>query len=103
MGPGVVWSDAARDDLREIAAYIARDQPTRARAFVLRLIDHAEGKIGAFPRIGRVVPEADDENLREVLFPPYRIIYELTAAEARPVILRVWHAARGEPDLPSSE
>jgi plasmid stabilization system protein ParE len=54
---------------------------------------------GDFPRIGRVVPELEDENVREIILPPYRIIYEIFPDQQRPVILRIWHGARGSPEI----
>jgi plasmid stabilization system protein ParE len=54
-----------------------------------------------FPQIGRVVPEAQDENIREIILPPYRIIYRVLAENGAVAIARVWHGARGEPEIPS--
>jgi plasmid stabilization system protein ParE len=93
----VIWSAMAREDLREIAAYIAQDRPSVAEDYCLRLIEFAE-TAGDFPRLGRIVPELEDENVREIVQPPYRIIYELFPNQPRPVIMRVWHGARGTPE-----
>ena len=54
-----------------------------------------------FPEIGRVVPEEQDENIREIILPPYRIIYRVLAEAQVVAIARVWHGARGEPEIPS--
>ncbi len=94
----IIWSAAAREDLRSIAGYIAQDNAPAAEPYCLSLIEIAE-TVGDFPRLGRVVPEADDENVREIVRHPYRIIYELFSGQPRPVILRVWHGARGTPEL----
>lgn len=98
MAEKVIWTATAREDLHAIALEIAKDRPAAAEAYCLDLI--ARGEIaGDFPRAGRKLPELDDENVREFIHSPYRIIYELFPSQPRPVILRVWHAARGIPDL----
>jgi len=98
MAEKAIWNAAARDDLRAIAAYIAKDRPSFAEGYCLQLIEFAESA-GDFPRLGRVVPELGDENVREIVRAPYRIIYEIFPAQPRPVIMRVWHAARGTPGI----
>ena len=72
------WSPEALDDLQEIAAFIARDDPAAAEAWIDRLIDRAETAALA-PRAGRVVPEIGDRQLREVLLRTYRIVYRVEA------------------------
>lgn len=101
MGEKVIRTATAREDLRQIVEYIARDRPASAEACGLELIAFAD-MAGDFPRAGRKVPEANDENIREPLKSPYRIIYELFPHEPRPVIMRVWHGARGVPELQQS-
>ncbi len=51
-----------------------------------------------FPQLGRVVPEENDEAIREIIFRSYRIIYKVEREII--AIVRVWHGARGEPDIP---
>jgi plasmid stabilization system protein ParE len=98
MAEKVIWSATAREDLRNIATYIAEDRPSLAEGYCLRLIEFAE-TAGDFPRLGRVVPELEDENVREIVRRPYRIIYENFLTQPRPVIMRVWHGARGRPEI----
>lgn len=45
-----------------------------------------------FPRLGRRVPEFEDENVRELIVYSYRIIYQLQNNEAE--IAAVVHAKR---------
>ena len=58
------------------------------------IIDSVE-QLRTFPKSGRVVPETSEECVREVLYSPYRIVYELHDQEGSISIVRVWHAARG--------
>ena len=94
----IIWTATAREDLREIAIRIAADRPLLAEDYCLELIGFAE-TAGDFPQLGRLVPEFEDQRLREIIKPPYRIIYELFPNQPRPVILRVWHGARGIPEI----
>lgn len=57
--------------------------------------------LAQFPEIGRVVPEENDGTIREIIFRPYRIIYKVLAEKRIVAIARIWHGARGEPEIPS--
>ena len=72
----IVWSDQAQADLAAIHAYIARDSERHAQLTLEQIIGSVDRLI-AWPRSGRTVPEIGDENLREVLVAPYRIVYRL--------------------------
>jgi plasmid stabilization system protein ParE len=69
--------DPAVDDLRNIHGYIAKDSEGYARTFVEKIILSVD-KLADFPRLGRMVPEADQEAIRELLYHNYRIIYRIT-------------------------
>jgi toxin ParE1/3/4 len=71
----IVLSKAARFDLKEIVAYIKRDSVKYAH-LEKKKIEDAISKLPKQPFSGRVVPELNNENLREVIFRNYRIIYE---------------------------
>ena len=53
-------------------------------------------QIGGFPQSGRMVPEYQDINIREVIEPPYRIVYRVTPN--RVDVLAVFHGAQLLPD-----
>ena len=76
MAHVVVWSPRAIDDVDSIAAYIAEDSEAYA-ASVVRAILAKASRLSEFPYIGRVVPEFDDEAIREVFAYSYRIIYRI--------------------------
>ncbi len=63
----IVWTEPAVEDLRELYAYIARDSEMYASGFVERIILAVE-RLLEHPKVGRVVPESNDENIRELLF-----------------------------------
>jgi plasmid stabilization system protein ParE len=56
-------------------------------------------QLADFPESGRVVPEFDDPNIREVIRRPCRIVYRVKSREQTVEIVRIWHAARGIPEL----
>lgn len=88
----IEWTAPAVDDLTGVRDYIARDSELYAGRFVGRILDAVE-KLAAFPKMGRRVPEAEEqEELREILFQSYRIIYRLKPEKVQ--ILSVLHGSR---------
>lgn len=72
----VIWSFPARDDLKGIHDYIARD----SRRYALRVVQDIRNKAASIihtPTLGRVVAEIGEDNVREISLYSYRIIYEL--------------------------
>ncbi len=66
MPNSIFWTRQAREDLREVRAFIARNAPATASAFVRRLRQAIE-RLRLFPRSGQVVPELGREDIRELL------------------------------------
>ncbi|MCD4797750.1 MAG: type II toxin-antitoxin system RelE/ParE family toxin [Methanosarcinales archaeon] len=71
--------------------YIKRDSEYYASLFIERIIEAVE-RLETFPEMGRRVPEAEEENIREIIFQNYRIIYRLETEQV--LILTILHAAR---------
>jgi plasmid stabilization system protein ParE len=61
------WTHEALNQLIEIEDYILKDSPARAIQFVNQLIEHAES-ISDKSRMGRVVPELANPDIRELIF-----------------------------------
>jgi toxin ParE1/3/4 len=72
----VAWSDRALRDLESIRAYVAQDDPRAADAWLHRLVAAAE-RASWLPRAGRVVPEIQEDLVREVLCGSYRVTYRI--------------------------
>ena len=87
----VNWTAAAPAQLHDIHTFVGRSSPRYATKVVDRLTRRSQ-QIATFPRSGRIVPEANDVNIREVLEGPYRIIYHLLEDEID--IITVVHGAR---------
>ena len=70
----IFWTKEALRRLQEIEYYISVDNPTIAIGFIDKLISVAES-LTDYPEKGRVVPELSIENIRELLYKNYRIVY----------------------------
>ena len=69
------WTDPALEFLRNLVTSpktLKYMQPN----FVQRIVLAVE-KLTNFPRLGRVVPEADEETIRDLLYQNYRIVYRI--------------------------
>jgi plasmid stabilization system protein ParE len=95
----IIWSEQARDDLQAIVLFIAQDNRQAAESFGYQLMSKVD-VLERFPDFGRVLPEENDRTIREIIFRPYRIIYKVIESEEVIGIARVWHGARGEPEIP---
>ncbi|MGH8594910.1 MAG: type II toxin-antitoxin system RelE/ParE family toxin [Gammaproteobacteria bacterium] len=61
------WSARARSDIRDLQQYIAKDSPYYARQFITKIFGAVE-KLVDHPKIGRRVPEAHRDDVRELVF-----------------------------------
>jgi plasmid stabilization system protein ParE len=94
----IEWSERASADIRDLHAYIAKDSPYYARRFTDKIIASVE-KLVEFPKIGRVVPEAEGrDDIRELIYQGYRIIYLLKSDNV--FIVTILHGSR---DLAAGE
>jgi len=93
----VHWTHTAIAHLLAIYEYIARDAPTYAQRIVDRLTRRSE-QTAMFPQSGRIVPEYDAPDIREVIERPYRIIYRIRDDQID--VLAVVHSAQLLPPEP---
>lgn len=89
----IEWTEPAVSDLEALRDYIARDSEEYAVRFVGRIIE-AVDKLEILPEKGRRVPEAKQEEIREILFQSYRIIYRL-----KPQLVQILTVLHGSRDL----
>ena len=88
----LIWTDQAIDDLGDIGDYIAENSESFAKLTVKKLFERVD-ILKAFPLSGRIVPEKNEETLRELIEGNYRIIYEVISPN-QINILTVYHSAR---------
>jgi len=87
----VIWAPSALDDIESIAEYIAKDSVEMASLFVSRLFD-ATDHLENFPFSGRIIPEINNPDCREVIYGSYRIMYRVENNEVW--VTGVIHGAR---------
>ena len=87
----VIWTEPALTDVQEIIEYISKDSPIYAERVGVHVIE-APRRLELFPFSGRVVPEFNDDNIRELIYGSYRIIYLVCPDIC--YVLSVVHASR---------
>ena len=95
----VEWAPAARQDLRHIARYLARDSISAARNVAKRIRARVES-LAELPERGRRIPELAVHGLsseREIVASPYRVVYSIGRERVR--ILAVLDGRRDLEDL----
>ena len=93
----IIWSPLAIERVTEIAHYIAQDNPTASRKWVETVFSKVE-QLKSSPASGRMVPEVNRKEIRELIFGNYRIIYRTD-----PKILSVLTLRHGRQILPTEE
>ncbi|MBV9673782.1 MAG: type II toxin-antitoxin system RelE/ParE family toxin [Verrucomicrobia bacterium] len=98
MAYGIFWSPIAVQDLREICEFISHDNPVAAQRMGEGLIKQAE-TMALFPQSGCMVPEKQNPLIRKTIVGSYRIIYQVDETKKLVALARIWHSARGTPEL----
>ena len=94
----ISWTETAAHDLRGIVEFINLANPDAAQRLAELILSKIEN-LTKLPKLGRVVPEKNDSNIRELVLSPYRIIYHVEQEHKILHITRIWHSARGIPEL----
>ncbi|MCB1696620.1 MAG: type II toxin-antitoxin system RelE/ParE family toxin [Halioglobus sp.] len=85
-------AESALRDLEEVQAwYVEQGAPEVGARLVDEIFQRVEA-LANHPDMGRVVPEFDQSFLRELIHPPFRIVYRRDTLRVR--IVRVWRAER---------
>jgi len=89
----IQFAPSALEDLQTIAAYY-NDQGASeiGRQMIARLIE-AVKELARYPEMGRIVPEFNEASLRELIRPPFRVVYRLEQGQKISVI-RIWRSER---------
>ncbi len=92
--PAVVisFAESAVADLEELKHWYAeRDIPGVGERLIAEIFERIAA-LRDHPEIGRIVPEFDQPFLRELIHPPFRIVYRREQQRVR--IVRVWRSER---------
>jgi toxin ParE1/3/4 len=88
----ITFAESALRDLEEVLEYyIDRQIPHVGEKLVGNVIQDIE-LLSEQPDMGRIVPEFDVKYLRELIRPPFRIVYRRDRNKIR--IVRVWRSER---------
>ncbi|MEH6680315.1 MAG: type II toxin-antitoxin system RelE/ParE family toxin [Sediminicola sp.] len=88
----LVWTQLSTEDLKDIFDHIAEDSTRYASITVNKIYNRAQAIIDD-PYVGRIVPEINENRIREVISGNYRIVYKIIN-EFQIDVLRVYHSAR---------
>ncbi|MHA1521232.1 MAG: type II toxin-antitoxin system RelE/ParE family toxin [Promethearchaeota archaeon] len=73
----IFWTFTARNDLKQIYSYIAQDSMEYVTLLIETIYDKVKTLLN-YNRLGRIVPEMDLDEFREIIYRNYRIIYNLS-------------------------
>lgn len=88
----VTFAESALLDLEGVLDWYASQEASDVgRRLVGEVVASVE-QLASFPESGRIVPEFETPQLREIIHPPFRIIYRLDGERVR--VVRVWRSER---------
>ena len=93
MPPTVIsFTESALRDLEEVRIwYTEQGVPDVGARLVAEVFQRVQA-LADHPDMGRVVPEFDQPFLRELIHPPFRVVYRRDPRRVR--IVRVWRSER---------
>jgi plasmid stabilization system protein ParE len=88
----ISFAEAALSDLEEVRVwYTEQGVPDVGARLVAEVFQRIQD-LADLPDMGRVVPEFDQPFLRELIHPPFRVVYRRDPERVR--IVRVWRSER---------
>jgi addiction module RelE/StbE family toxin len=88
----ITFAASAVRDLESISSWYTNQQVPAVGEKLLKEIFSEVERLADFPESGRIVPEFGIANLREIVLPPFRIVYRLDENRVR--VVRVWRSER---------
>ena len=98
MAVEISWSFQAEIDLQDLILFVCADGSVAGEVFIRALLEKIE-LLADFPQMGRVLPEHPASGYRELVHRDYRLIYRFAPSQAGIEMIRIWHGARGTPEL----
>ena len=92
MPARVSIAESTVKDLEAVRDRYASQSAPEVGNRLIREIVACMNQLGDFPDIGRIVPEFEQPWLRELIRPPFRIVYRLDSDRIR--VVRVWRTER---------
>lgn len=85
-------AESALRDLEEVRAWYAEQGVPDVGARMVAAVFQRVQALEDHPDMGRIVPEFDQPFLRELIHPPFRIVYRRDSHQVR--VVRVWRSER---------
>lgn len=88
----ISFAESALGDLQAISDWYANEGVPESGAKLVERILNRVQNLADHPAMGRVVPEFNQAFLREIIDPPFRIVYRHETDRIR--IVRIWRGER---------
>lgn len=88
----ISFAESALSDLDEVQAWYTEQGVPHIGARLVTEVFQRVQALADHPDMGRVVPEFDQAFLRELIHPPFRIVYRREPRRVR--IVRIWRSER---------
>lgn len=92
----LIWTYDGIESFEGVIQYIAEDSTYYASNFAKNILQAIE-RLETFPHMGRIVPEYNNPDIRELIYQNYRIVYKI---EKKAVYLAL--VIHGSKELPSN-
>ena len=92
----IIWTKQAFADLEKIHKFIRLDSIYYADFFIQKIIKSVD-RLEFFPESGRIVPETNKKEIREVILSDYRIVYKFQNSIIS--VIAVYHGAKKLEDI----
>lgn len=91
----IIWSPQSLRDLHAIHEYIAKDSDRYADLTIARIFAAVE-RLLQLPHSGRIVPERNEPEIREIIVGRFRVVYRVRDALIE--VATVFRASREFPE-----
>lgn len=92
LKPRITFAESAVRDLEDIRHwYTDQGVPEVGLRFVREVVGKVE-RLPTHPQKGRIVPEFGQTTLRELIQPPFRIVYRQDSSRIQ--VVRIWRSER---------
>ena len=85
--PKVVWTDKCLQRIEEISDYIELDSKKNAEQFIKEIFDKEE-MLKNNPKIGKIVPDYEIEEYRQIIIRNYRLVYKINGKSLNMITIR---------------
>ena len=92
MAGRISLAESAVGDLQGIRDWYASQSAPEVGERLIREILAGLDQLAEFPQSGRLVPEFEQPWLRELIRPPFRVVYRVDGERIR--VVRVWRSER---------